>query len=601
MYTPGANSYVYQGSQDWGIHDFKYGIYPHIGDWIYAKTPWQGSFLNAPLMGFETSKHEGALGREISLLKINTHQVDVMAFKKGEESDYYIVRFSELYGKETKGVSVTFPGKVIDAYEVNGQEKKIGTADFTNGRLNFDMTHFAIRSFAVKFEKPGVAFEKPHQQAVAIPYNEDVISPDNNRSDGHMTDSLSYPAELVPSEVTSEDIVFKTGSSAEGVKNAVSARGQKINLPSGDFNKLYLLAAATEDTRGDFKTGNRRVNIRIQEWTGWIGQHYGRKLYMNDRKVSEITDAWSKTDNMAWYATHRHSHGGNDAYQYSYLFKYEIDLPKGAKSITLPDNDKIKIFAITAAQKINEDVIPLQPLYDDFRDNTPVYLRVKEYVTADLNPMKYVQQPLFTNDRIESRDQRANARLKSYLKSLGLDTVIVKTLPSTTDYADVQSGNGVTAVYYATGKSTTGKDFKHAKLDMSHVINSQSGSLADTVWFDNGEGRFVIDLQKSLPVHKINLYQNSFRGRGNQVFSMWTSVNPAEITGDPKAGGGKYVGMYGTGRGGMGAGGTSLQFEEDQPIRYLMFISDGTWHGNDFLGQLDIFTRSSANPGIPQK
>ena len=51
------------------------------------------------------------------------------------------------------GVSLTFPGKIVDAYEVNGQEKKIGTADFTNGILNFDMTGFLIRSFAVKFDR----------------------------------------------------------------------------------------------------------------------------------------------------------------------------------------------------------------------------------------------------------------------------------------------------------------------------------------------------------------------------------------------------------------------------------------------------------------
>ena len=166
MYTPKANSYVYQGSQDWGIHEFKYGIYAHSGDWVYAMTPWQGSFINAPLIGFETSKHDGAIGKEISLLKINTNKVDVMAFKKAEESDYYIVRFNELYGKTANGVSVSFPGKIVDAYEVNGQEKKIGSANFTNGVLNFDMTKFIIRSFAVKFEKSAITLAKPAQQSV---------------------------------------------------------------------------------------------------------------------------------------------------------------------------------------------------------------------------------------------------------------------------------------------------------------------------------------------------------------------------------------------------------------------------------------------------
>ena len=84
MYTPKANSFVYQGTQDWGIHDVKYGIYAHVGDWAYAKTPWEGSFLNNPLIAFEVPKHEGSLGKEISLIKISSPQVDVMAFKKAE-------------------------------------------------------------------------------------------------------------------------------------------------------------------------------------------------------------------------------------------------------------------------------------------------------------------------------------------------------------------------------------------------------------------------------------------------------------------------------------------------------------------------------------
>jgi hypothetical protein len=582
---------VYQSSQDWGIHDFKYGIYAHSGDWVYAGTPWQGSFLNAPLIGFETSKHDGAIGKEFSFLKINTNKVDVMAFKKAEESDYYIVRVNELFGKDANGVSVSFPGKIIDAYEVNGQETKIGTANFTNGQLNFDMTRFMIRSFAVKFENAAVTLTKPVQQSLTIPFTDDAISSDNNREDGNMTQGLSYPAELVPAVVTSEDINFKMGSSADGQKNIVTAKGQKVNLPAGDFNKIYILAAATEDTQGDLKIGNQTIKLSVQDWTGWVGQHYGRKLYFNDQKVSEIINAFSKRDVIAWYANHRHSPKANDAYQYSYLYKYEINLPKGVKSITLPNNDKIKIFAITVANNVNEDVTPLQPLYDDFKNNKPVQLRTKEYITADLKALKSVQKPLFGNNI----DQRTlnNPRLKAYLKNLGMDTVVVKTPPSTSDYADVKTGNKVTATYYATGKSAAGKAYTNFKMDMSQIIDSQSGKLVDTLWMDNGEGRYVIDLQKSVSIDKINFYLDQYRNRGNQMFSIWSSETSSDATGDPKTKGWKYVDVYGGGggRGGLNASGTSLQFDNNLKCRYLMLIADGRWHGNDLLNQLDIFVK----------
>jgi hypothetical protein len=509
--------------------------------------------------------------------------------EKAEESDYYIVRFNELFGKTANDISVSFPAKIIDAYEVNGQEQKLGDANFTNGTLNFDMTHFEMRSFAVKFEKAAIAAAKTIQQPVTIPFNEDVISTDGNRLDGNLVDSLTISAELIPSEIVSEGISFKVGSSVDGAKNAVSAKGQKINLPQGDFNKIYILAAATEDTEGTLKVGSQKVNFKVQDWTGWIGQHYGRKLYLHDLKVSEITNAYVKRDNIAWYASHRHSPKANDAYQYSYLYKYEIDLPKGAKTVTLPANEKIKVFGITVAKKANEDVAPLQPLYDDFRGDGPVKLRVKEYVTADLQPMKFVQKPLFNTEKLDERLLN-NRRFKAYLKSLGMDTVVVKTPPATTDYADAGSGNKVSVSYYATGKSNNGKDYLNQSIDVSNLLNSKSESLVDTVWFNNGEGRYVFDLQKAVSIDKINLYLDRFRERGNQVFSMWVSDKAADIQGDPKAHGWRYVGIYGIG-GGWGSSNTILEFEDQLKGRYLMFLTDGGWHGNDYLNQVDIFTK----------
>jgi len=587
MYTPKANSFQYQGTQDWGIHNVKYGIYPHSGDWAYAKSPWKGYFLNNPLLAFETSKHTGDLGKEISLVKSNTHQVDVMALKKAEESNYYIVRVNELYGKDARGVSVSFPGKIVDAYEVNGQEVKIGSADFTGGTLNFDITRFLIRTFAVKFENSAVPSSKPAQAVVALAYNEDGISSDSKRSDGNMINGLTIPAEMLSSEITSEDIMFKTGNSADGQNNMLSANGQKLDLPAGEYNKVYILAASTEDTRGDIKAGSQVNHIDFQNWTGFVGQHYGRELYFNNLKVASISKAFTKRDNIAWFSSHRHTPEANDSYQYCYLYKYEIVLPKGTKSITLPKNTKIKIFAVTAANKINEDVTPLQLLYDDFRNDKPVQLRVKEYVTSDLQPLKFTQKPLFS----QNIDARQMVRVKAYLKSIGADTVVVPTPTSSADYADKKTGNGATATYYATGKSKKGKVYDNEKLDVSNILDSQNGKLKDTVLFDNGEGRIVIDLRKSVSIEKLNMYFDQFRNRGSQIFTIWASSKESVPAGDPKVNGWQYVGPYGLSGRGVASSGTSLVFENSLQCRYLMIISDGSWHGTEYIKQLDIIEK----------
>ena len=591
MYTPRATTYVYQGSQDWGIHDVKYAIYPHVGDWVYAKTPWKGSCLNNPPIAFETSKHNGYLGKEISLLKINTDQVQVMAFKKAEESDYYIVRVNELYGKDARAVSLSFPAEIVDAYEVNGQEKKIGPADFSNGILNFNMTRFLIRSFAVKLKNPSQPLNKPLQVSIELPFNEDGISFDDNRSDGNLENGLSLPGEMLPVEVVSEDIIFKVGSSDDGKTNIVAARGQEINLPAGDFNKLYILAASTEDTEGAFRIGRQTVNLGIQDWTGFVGQHYSRELYFNDLKVASIVPAFAKRDNIAWFASHRHTPDENDAYKYSYLYKYKIDLPKGAKSVTLPDNEKIKIFAITVANNLNDDVTPLQLLYDDFKDNKPVELRVKEYITPGLLPVDYTLEQLVDKDIYES--VMSDERTIQYLQRAGIEKITVSA-PSTSDYADIGSGNNINITYYATGKSDEGEEYRDAKLDISNIIDSQSGQLKDTVVFDNGEGRILIDLQKNITVDKINFYLNQFRNRGSQIFSIWASTNSSDITGNPKEKGWDYVGVYNgsTGRRRRATfSGISFKFENNLNCRYLMILTDGHWHGTEYFNQLDIFEK----------
>ena len=50
-------------------------------------------------------------------------------------------------------------------------------------------------------------------------------------------------------------------------------------------------------------------------------------------------------------------------YSYSYLFAYSMELPAGAKTLQLPQNEKIRILAISVAEE-NEKLNPAQPLYD---------------------------------------------------------------------------------------------------------------------------------------------------------------------------------------------------------------------------------------------
>jgi alpha-mannosidase len=178
---------------------------------------------------------------------------------------------------------------------------------------------------------------------------------------------------MLPQEISFNDVRFQLAPAKTGAPNAVIAKGQTINLPAGRFNRVYVLAAsANGDQRATFDVGGKPVVLNIPDWGGYIGQWddrqwTGTNLDVDHAKYGEMTglnQGYIKRANLAWYCSHHHdTDGKNVTYRYSYLFGYPIDLPPGTKSIKLPQNDKIRILAISVAEE-SPSVKPAQPLYD---------------------------------------------------------------------------------------------------------------------------------------------------------------------------------------------------------------------------------------------
>jgi alpha-mannosidase len=371
--TPGVRGgYPDQGTQDIGHHEFVYGIAGHASGWRESQTDWQAQRLNDPLIAFQASSHAGTLGKEFSLLKLSNPRIRVLALKKAEQSDEVIVRLVELEGKPQRDVRISFNAAITSAREVNGQEQPVASAPVVDGALVISFSAYQPRTLAVKLAATQRKVASVRSSPVALHYDLATASNDGTRSVGGFDGKgNALPAEMLPEEITFNDVQFRLAAAKADSPNAVAAKGQTIELPAGGYNRVYVLAASSGgDQKAAFEAGNKKVELNIQNWGGFIGQWEDRQWTSKDTsqddygEMTGIKPGYIKRADLAWYCSHHHNAGGeNVPYAYSYLFAYSIELPAGAKTLKLPDNDKIRIMAISVAEE-NAKVKPVQPLYD---------------------------------------------------------------------------------------------------------------------------------------------------------------------------------------------------------------------------------------------
>jgi alpha-mannosidase len=407
---PQGLSYSDQLNQDWGHHEIVFGIAGHAGDWQTAQTDWQAYRLSTPLVAFATKAHSGALGREFSLLTVSdprggpTPRVRVLALKKAEASDEVVVRLVEMDGKPANDVRVKFAGPITAAREVNGQEQPVGAAEVVDGALQASFKAYEPRTFALTLGAAPAHVQAVKSEPVSLKYDMAASSNDDTKSvEGFDPAGDALPAEMLPSTLTYSGVKFELAPPGTGKPDAVVARGQTIQLPEGNFNKVWVLAAAYDgDQKAVFQVGDKAVPVVVEDWGGFIGQWDTRVWkappdnIRKDWAVSANHATWDLNDkgsaqwspkypqdyvglrqgfvkraDVAWYASHHHTAAGlNEPYEYSYLFAYPIDVAAGTRTLKLPMNDKVRVLAVSVAEQAPE-VKPTQPLYDTLEGAEP--------------------------------------------------------------------------------------------------------------------------------------------------------------------------------------------------------------------------------------
>lgn len=393
--TPGTRGgYADQGTQDLGRHEIKFGLAGHSGDWRKDRTDWQGYRLNQPLIAFQSPSHSGGLTKSFSLLRLNNDRVRVLALKKAELTDEIVVRLVETDGMAANNVRLTFAANVVSVREVNAQEQPVGPATINAGELITSFRPFQPKTFALRLAPSRTTVAALQSQPVALDYDLSVAARIGRPADGsfdwmpnnqNASQGRSLPAELLPREITYAGVRFQLGTPTK--PNAVVARGQSIALPDGRYNRVYLLAAAMGDQKATFHVGQKQVDLTIQDWTGFIGQWDNRIWKTTEEVIRQSVAAaaagapprvrvnqygemiglrpgFIKRSDVAWFASQRRDAAGNpEPYVYSYLYAYALDMPAGSRTLVLPDNERIRVLAVTVANEPRVTT-PAQPLYD---------------------------------------------------------------------------------------------------------------------------------------------------------------------------------------------------------------------------------------------
>ncbi len=578
LFTPTPNFYHDQATQDWGIHEITYGIYSHKGDWRAGLSEWQGRGLNQPLRVFQVSQHTGFLGKSFSFAKVSVPQVDIRSIKKAENGKDVIIRLQELVGKDIQNVEVALSAKIIKAWEIDGQEHLIGEATLKNGKLLTDMNKFAIRSFAVQLEPPAEKLNEPASIELPLPFDQDVVSSEKNRKNGRFDEQgLSIPAELLPETIMVDGVQFNFGPKIDGKNNVLSCNGQKITLPkTGNFNHVYILAAALSDTSGTFKVGSAKASLRIQKYLGNIGQFDNRQWDKLGR-ISGMEKGYIKRNEVAWFSTHLHKDTINIPYQYAYIFKYALEASPASGILQLPENSAIKIFAISVADNPYDQVHPARPLYDDFTDRPAMTLNL---------PRRFVDEKMVPAAQVVVTSKRNLSELPARL--------------TMKDYADIHQPNGVTSAYYFSEADTTLTGSINDGMNVSAINDGMydllPGDSLNDKWSDKGEGRILMDLQKEIELDSIHIFTAQDTKRGAQTFSLWGASgekSPA-AKGDPKAAGWSFI-LYAAPE---DVWGNSKALYTITPLkdklkqyRYLLWVSEDSPHGPYYFREVDLFEK----------
>ncbi len=145
----------------------------------------------------------------------------------------------------------------------------------------------------------------------------------------------AYPGALLGTKVTWKNLSFNLGK--PGVADTVTCRGNAVACPAGSYKSVWLLAGAIDGSHQD-----QAVTVTYTDGSTKLFAQNFSDWYTPEGFPGEVRAVRCAYRNMA-----DGSKDGRTFYVYAYGFP--LDPGKTVKSVTLPNDDGIRVLAITLA------------------------------------------------------------------------------------------------------------------------------------------------------------------------------------------------------------------------------------------------------------
>lgn len=336
-----------QSLMDLGRNRYAFGIYSHRGTDLTG-TQQNGAYFSRPLAVFAApAGNNGPLPPVFTFASVSDSGVLIKAIKKELNGNRVVVRVAEGAGRTHTDVHLKLGDGILAAREILATEEDVGEATVRDGELHFSITPYAPKSFALTLKPAPQKGSVRPVSPLKLPYNAAVTSSFFRKKSG-LLNGHTIPTELFPAKVVCKDVTFML---SEKKMNALSCRGQILELPEGTESVSLLLTSAGGDKTCVLESGDQKTEVFVPDCFEALAAWdlYGLK-----------EKGYIKPCTLAYEITHMHRDNEVAIAKQCWLFR--VDVPASG-TLKLPCAPDVFLFAADASNA-PQRAPALSPLYD---------------------------------------------------------------------------------------------------------------------------------------------------------------------------------------------------------------------------------------------